>query len=304
MRGLRWAGARTPDVNELRASASPRTSARSAARRSACTCRSRRCRSACRRSRPRSARGCSSARRAASRSRPPGGGSTSRPGGCSRRPTQVGEVMASSRRRAVVRLAASHSADGGVRRRRCSRGRPRAARRGAGERELPGRARARGRRPRGRGRRGPRPGHTPNPGVREDELVDDEIVCAVPRGHPWAGRGASSARGSCARRWSSATRRRTRAGRWRRCWPHAGLRAAAPLLEAATPEARSPEARQRTAPVLLCRHIVAATDFSRHGGRPRVPARLRARYAGLRRADRRRPRADRGDPRHVRIWLR
>ena len=31
-----------------------------------------------------------------------------------------------------------------------------------------------------------RPGHTPNPGVRETELVDDAIVCAVPPGHPWA----------------------------------------------------------------------------------------------------------------------
>ena len=33
-----------------------------------------------------------------------------------------------------------------------------------------------------------RPNHTPNPGVRETELVDDEIVCAVPPGHPWARR--------------------------------------------------------------------------------------------------------------------
>jgi DNA-binding transcriptional LysR family regulator len=31
-----------------------------------------------------------------------------------------------------------------------------------------------------------RPNHTPNPGVRETELVDDAIVCAVPPRHPWA----------------------------------------------------------------------------------------------------------------------
>src|SRR5690242_18481494 len=33
-----------------------------------------------------------------------------------------------------------------------------------------------------------RPRATPNPGVREIKLADDEIVCAVPRGHPWANR--------------------------------------------------------------------------------------------------------------------
>src|SRR5262245_16856416 len=34
-----------------------------------------------------------------------------------------------------------------------------------------------------------RPNHTPNPGVRETELIADAIVCAVPPGHPWAARG-------------------------------------------------------------------------------------------------------------------
>src|SRR4051794_1231063 len=37
-----------------------------------------------------------------------------------------------------------------------------------------------------------RPGHTPNPGVREAELVRDEVVCAVPPGHPWARRATIS----------------------------------------------------------------------------------------------------------------
>src|SRR3954454_6753943 len=33
-----------------------------------------------------------------------------------------------------------------------------------------------------------RPDHTPNPGVREIELIDDAIVCAVPPDHRWARR--------------------------------------------------------------------------------------------------------------------
>lgn len=39
-----------------------------------------------------------------------------------------------------------------------------------------------------------RPNPTPNPGVRETELVDDAIVCAVPPGHAWAARGTVSAK--------------------------------------------------------------------------------------------------------------
>jgi hypothetical protein len=38
--------------------------------------------------------------------------------------------------------------------------------------------------------------------------------------------------------------------------------AAAPLAELATPEARMAEAPRRRAPVLLSRHIVAASDFT------------------------------------------
>ena len=36
-----------------------------------------------------------------------------------------------------------------------------------------------------------RPNHTPNPGVRETELVDDAIVCAVPPGAPRGPRAAA-----------------------------------------------------------------------------------------------------------------
>src|SRR5829696_570335 len=34
-----------------------------------------------------------------------------------------------------------------------------------------------------------RPGHTPNPGVRESVLIDDAVVCAVPPAHQWAEHG-------------------------------------------------------------------------------------------------------------------
>ena len=39
-----------------------------------------------------------------------------------------------------------------------------------------------------------RPNHTPNPGVRETELVDDAIVCAVPPGPRRGPRAARSSR--------------------------------------------------------------------------------------------------------------
>jgi hypothetical protein len=42
----------------------------------------------------------------------------------------------------------------------------------------------------------------------------------------------------------------------------AGVRAVAPLTEAATPRAALSAAREHNAPVLLSRHIVAQTDFT------------------------------------------
>jgi len=107
-----------------------------------------------------------------------------------------------------------------------------------------------------------RPGRTPNPGVRETELIDDAIVCAVPPGHRWA--------------------------RWRRISPdeflrtpmvvrdpssnarwtvdavlgERGLTAAEPVVEVATPRAAISEARSRRAPTLLSRHVLAQTDFT------------------------------------------
>jgi DNA-binding transcriptional LysR family regulator len=106
-----------------------------------------------------------------------------------------------------------------------------------------------------------RPGHTPNPGVRESVLIDDAVVCAVPPEHPWAKRAAVSRRrfletGMVVRDPSSNARWTVDA-----VLSAAGLRAARPLVEAPTPRAALSEARRRNAPLLLSRHIVAQTDF-------------------------------------------
>jgi DNA-binding transcriptional LysR family regulator len=105
-----------------------------------------------------------------------------------------------------------------------------------------------------------RPEHTPNPGVRETELVDDAIVCAVPPGHPWA------LRPTVSRRRFLATPMVVRDASSNARWTVDGVlsaldvRAADPLAEAATPRAAIAEARRRRAPVLLSRHIIAQTD--------------------------------------------
>jgi DNA-binding transcriptional LysR family regulator len=104
-----------------------------------------------------------------------------------------------------------------------------------------------------------RPGHTPNPGVRERDLAADAIVCAVPPGHAW--------KGSIGRDRFLATpmvvRDPSSNARWTvdTVLAEAGLRAATPLLEAPTPAAAIAEARARSAPVLLSRHVIARTDF-------------------------------------------
>jgi DNA-binding transcriptional LysR family regulator len=107
-----------------------------------------------------------------------------------------------------------------------------------------------------------RPETTPNPGVRESDLVDDAIVCAVPPGHPWAGR----------RRVSPAefagtpmvVRDPSSNARWTvdAVLGANHVVAAEPLAEAATPRAALSEARRRGAPVLLSRHVVAQSDFA------------------------------------------
>jgi DNA-binding transcriptional LysR family regulator len=106
-----------------------------------------------------------------------------------------------------------------------------------------------------------RPETTPNPGVRQSALVDDAIVCAVPPGHPWAGR--RSVTGAEFAATPMVVRDPSSNARWTVdavLGAHHVL-AAEPLVEAATPRAALSEARRRGAPVLLSRHVLASTDF-------------------------------------------
>jgi DNA-binding transcriptional LysR family regulator len=107
-----------------------------------------------------------------------------------------------------------------------------------------------------------RPNHTPNPGVRETELVDDAIVCAVPPGHPWAQRDHIGRERFL--RTPMVVRDPSSNARWTvdAVLAADGLHAVAPLVEAPTPSAALAEARRRRAPVLLSRHIIAQTDFA------------------------------------------
>jgi LysR family carnitine catabolism transcriptional activator len=107
-----------------------------------------------------------------------------------------------------------------------------------------------------------RPNHTPNPGVRETELVDDAIVCAVPPGHPWAHRGHVSREHFL--RTPMVVRDPSSNARWTvdAVLAAEGLHAGEPLVEAPTPRAALAEARRRQVPVLLSCHIIAQTDFA------------------------------------------
>jgi DNA-binding transcriptional LysR family regulator len=103
--------------------------------------------------------------------------------------------------------------------------------------------------------------HTPYPGVREEVLLEDAIICAVPLAHPWARRKSISQReflgtGMVVRdpssnaRWTVESVLRER-----------GLSQVAPLVEAGTPMAAMREARARKAPLLLSRYVVRSPDF-------------------------------------------
>src|SRR5262245_42547620 len=97
---------------------------------------------------------------------------------------EVGELMAGIRHRGdVVRLAASHSAAEAFVAAMLTHARTAVELVTANSqvvRALVGDGRA------DLGVAASRPRHTPNPGVRETELIADEVVCAVPPGHPWA----------------------------------------------------------------------------------------------------------------------
>jgi DNA-binding transcriptional LysR family regulator len=177
---------------------------------------------------------------------------------------EVGNVMAGIRQAArVVRLAASHSASeafvAAMLARSGSR-RPFAVElvnaNSQVVRSLVGDGRA------DLGIAASRPGHTPNPGIREQELVADEIVCAVPPGHGWAKRASVTRERFLAT--PMVVRDPSSNARWtvESVLTALGVQPATPLLEAPTPRAALSEARGRVAPVLLSRHIIAQTDFT------------------------------------------
>jgi DNA-binding transcriptional LysR family regulator len=107
-----------------------------------------------------------------------------------------------------------------------------------------------------------RPDHTPNPGVAETPLADDAIVCAVPPEHPWGRNGTVTLERFLTT--PMVVRDPSSNARWTvdAVLAARGVRAAAPLAEAATPRAAIAEARAQRAPVLLSRHIIAQTDFT------------------------------------------
>lgn len=106
-----------------------------------------------------------------------------------------------------------------------------------------------------------RPNRTPYPGVREELLAPDEVICAVPPGHPWARRESVTLDEFLATpmvvrdpasnaRWTVDTLLRERE-----------LEPAAPLMQAGTPSAARREALARRAPVLLSRSVLAGHGF-------------------------------------------
>jgi DNA-binding transcriptional LysR family regulator len=108
-----------------------------------------------------------------------------------------------------------------------------------------------------------RPGATPNPAVREEELLDDAIVCAVPPGHPWSRLPRISAREFAATpmvvRDPASNARWTVDAELRR---H-DLEAAPPLVQVATPVAAKREAMARRAPVLLSTRVLREPEWAR-----------------------------------------
>jgi DNA-binding transcriptional LysR family regulator len=106
-----------------------------------------------------------------------------------------------------------------------------------------------------------RPNATPNPGVRRLPLADDAVVCAVPRGHPWAQRRrvtrAEFLRTPMVMRDAGANARWTVDAVLSRL----DLHAASPLAECPTPSAVRREALARNAPMLLSRRVLVGEFF-------------------------------------------
>jgi DNA-binding transcriptional LysR family regulator len=106
-----------------------------------------------------------------------------------------------------------------------------------------------------------RPNRTPYPGVREEVLAEDAVVCAVPMTHTWARRQSISLEEFL--RTPMVTRDPASNARWTvaAILREHELTAAPPLIEAGTPQAAMREARARNAPLLLSRQVLVGHEF-------------------------------------------
>lgn len=106
-----------------------------------------------------------------------------------------------------------------------------------------------------------RPQHTPYPGVRELSLADDEIICAVPSGHRWAGRERIGLEEFLAT--PMVMRDPSSNSRWtvEAVLRSHGHELPPRLVEVGTPAAAREEATARNAPVLVSRSVLAGHDF-------------------------------------------
>lgn len=101
-----------------------------------------------------------------------------------------------------------------------------------------------------------RPGATPNPSIEERDICPDELVCAVPRGHAWAGRGATTLAQFLAT--PLVLRDPGSNSRWclAAALERAGLSGPTVLAEACTPAAAIEEAFRHNAPLLESRRVI------------------------------------------------
>lgn len=106
-----------------------------------------------------------------------------------------------------------------------------------------------------------RPHRTPYPGVREATVATDEVVCAVPREHPWSTRTGITLREFL--RTPMVLRDSGSNSRWTvdAVLRERGLEMAAPLVEAPSPQAAKREARVHRAPILVSRQVLVGHDF-------------------------------------------
>ena len=106
-----------------------------------------------------------------------------------------------------------------------------------------------------------RPHRTPYPGVREVTLAADEVVCAVPREHPWSTRQSISLREFL--RTPMVIRDAGSNSRWTvdAVLRERELETVAPLAEAPSPQAAKREAHSHRAPILVSRHVLIGHDF-------------------------------------------